>query len=201
MPSQVERRQRRTRRATLAMTFLALLVALAAVFALPAIATTGQRSPLVGRWSHLHTCQELLAALQQAGLAATAPAAVGDFFPNSTPQQLAAKPDICSGAVPMKHSHFFTKLGTFGSVDQSGQQVDNGRYRILSHHRLRINNGTFHFRIINGNRLRLSPIITPAMRSAALASPLDFSVAVWEVAVSYTGQTWKRVRCGGWCSR
>ena len=162
-------------------------------------ATTG-RSPLVGRWSHLHTFQELVAALKNAGLAATAPAAVGDFFPNSTPQQLAAKSDVCSGAAPMKHSHFFTKAGTFGSIDQHGQQVDDGHYRILSHHKLRINNGTFHFRIVNGNRLRLTPIITAAMRRHALASPLNFSVAVWEVAVSYTGQTWKRVRCGAWCS-
>jgi hypothetical protein len=125
---------------------------------------------------------------------------VGGFFPNSTPEQLAAKPDICSGAVPTKHSHFFTKHGTFGSLDQNGQQVDNGRYRILSHHRLRINNGTFHYRIVNGNRLQLAPIITDAMRSKALAAPLSFSVAGWEVAVSYTGQTWARVRCGTWCT-
>lgn len=163
-------------------------------------ASTLKQSRIVGRWSHVHTCQELLAALQKAGLAATAPAAVGDFFPGSTPQQLAAKPDICSGASPMKHSHFFTKDGTFGSVDQNGQQVDNGRYLIRSHHRLLINNGKFHYRVVDGNRLRLAPIITAAMRSQALASPLNFSVAVWEVAVSYTGQTWKRVRCGSWCS-
>jgi hypothetical protein len=163
-------------------------------------ATASTRSPLVGRWSQRHTCQELAAALQKAGLAATAPAAAGDYFPNSTPQQLAAKRDVCSGATPLKHSHFFSKAGTFGSLDQNGQQVDNGHYRVLSHHRLRINNGTFHFRIVSGNRLRLAPIITAAMRSHALASPLNFSAAVWEVAVSYTGQTWTRVRCGAWCS-
>ena len=126
---------------------------------------------------------------------------MGDYFPNSTPQQLAAKPDICSGASPLKHAHFFTKLGTFGSVDQNGQQVDNGRYRIRSHHRLQINDGRFHYRILDRRKLRLTPIITPAMRSRALAAPLAFSVAVWEVTVAYTGQTWKRVRCGGWCSQ
>ena len=100
----------------------------------------------------------------------------------------------------MKHSHFFTKKGTFGSIDQNGQQVDNGRYRILSRHRLRINNGTSHYRIVNSSRLQLAPIITDAMRSKALAAPLNFSVAVWEVAVSFTGQTWARVRCGTWCT-
>jgi hypothetical protein len=167
-------------------------------------ATATIRSPLVGRWSQRHTCQQLVAALRKAGLAATAPGTVGDYFPNKRPKQLAAKSDLCSGAAPLKHSHFFTKAGTFGSLDQNGQQVDDGHYRILSHHRLRIKNadvnGTFHFRITSGNRLRLAPIITAAMRRHALASPFNFSVATWEVAVSYTGQTWKRVRCGAWCS-
>jgi hypothetical protein len=184
----------------LALAAIAMIAANAGTSAVNSTASTASRSPLIGRWSQLHTCQELVAALQKAGLAATAPAVAGDYFPNSTPKQLAAKSDLCSGAAPMKHSHFFTKHGTFGSLDQNGQQVDNGHYRILSHHRLRINKGTFHYRIINGNRLHLAPIITAAMRSKALASPLNFSVAGWEVAVSYTGQTWKRVRCGAWCS-
>src|SRR5215470_10275087 len=146
---------------------------------------TSEPSALVGRWSLVRTCPELISALQKAGLAAIAPAVVGDYFPNSTPQELAAKPDICSGASPLPHSHFFTKRGTFGSVDQDEQQVDNGHYRILSHHRLRINSGTFHYRIVNGRQLHLAPIISAAMRSKALASPLSFSVAGWEVAVSY----------------
>jgi hypothetical protein len=179
---------------------VAAAVAAAGLSAASSDASTLRRSPLVGRWSLVRTCPELIAALQKAGLSATAPAAVGDYFPNSTPQELATKPDICSGASPLPHSHFFTKRGTFGSVDQNGQQVDNGHYRILSHHRLRINNGKFHYRIISGDRLQLAPIITDAMRSQALAAPLNFSVAVWEVTVSYTGQTWKRVRCGTWCS-
>jgi hypothetical protein len=182
------------------ITAISMMVVNTGSSAISSPASTTRHSLLVGRWSHLHTCQELLAALQKAGLAVAAPAAVGDFFPGSTPQQLAAKSDTCSGASPMKHSHFFTKSGTFGSIDQKGQQVDNGTYRLLSHHRLRINNGKFHYRIINGNRLQLAPIITDAMRSQALAAPLKFSVAVWEVAVSYTGQTWTRVRCGTWCT-
>src|SRR6266581_2478662 len=88
--------------------------------------TPGSR--LVGRWSRIKTCQELVDALRKAGLGSTAPAAVGDFFPNSTPQQLARKSDLCSGAAPQVHSHFFTSHGKFGSLDQNGQQVDDGRY-------------------------------------------------------------------------
>jgi hypothetical protein len=191
------------------MLFLALALTLAFTAATASGATSTGRSkgatamalkpsPLVGRWSQLHTCQELVAALQKAGLKANAPAIVGDYFPNSTPQQLAKKKHLCSGATPLKQSHFFTKHGAYGA-EMNGQQDDNGHYRILSNHRLRINKFTFHYRIISGNRLQLAPIITAAMRSQALASPLKFSNAGWEVAVSYTGHGWKRVRCDSWC--
>jgi len=181
-----------------AIAAIAMIAVNAGTPAVASPATTAGRSPLVGRWSQMHTCQELVAALQKAGIAANAPAVVGDYFPHSTPQQLAKKKHLCSGATPLKQSHFFTKDGTYGS-EMYDQQDDNGHYRILSHHRLRINKFAFHYRIINGNRLQLAPIITAAMRSQALASPLKFSNAGWEVAVSYTGRAFKRVRCGSWC--
>ena len=181
-----------------AIAAIAMIAVNAGTSAVASPARTAGRSPLVGRWSQTHTCRELVAALQKAGLKANAPAIVGDYFPNSTPQQLAKKKHLCSGATPLKQSHFFTKRGTYGS-EMYDQQDDNGHYRILSHHRLRINNGTFHLRIISGNRLQLAPIITAAMRRQALASPLKFSGAGWEVAVSYTGHAWQRVRCGSWC--
>jgi hypothetical protein len=164
---------------------------------------------LVGRWSRVRTCQELVDALTKAGLRAAAPAAVGDFFPGSTPQQLAQKTNLCDGAAPQVHSHFFTKAGRFGSLDQNGRQVDDGRFQIKGH-ALRINSGTFRYRIRNGIRLRrshrflpaelsLTPVITAATRRQALVHPLKFSVATWMVAVAYTGHTWNRVPCNGWC--
>ncbi len=52
---------------------------------------------------------------------------------------------------------------------------------------------------IEGDKLSLSPVITPAMKKEALAQPLEFSDAGWSVAVSYPGQIWKRVDCSGWC--
>lgn len=154
---------------------------------------------LVGRWSRVHRCQELVNALKKAGLGATAPAAVGDFFPGSTPKQLAKKPDICKGAKPMVHSHFFAKDRRFGSLDQNGNQVDDGRYRIISRHTFRIGRSTFHYRISERKRLGLNPVITAAARRQALAHPLQFSAAVWMVSVAYPGHTWKRVPCNGWC--
>jgi hypothetical protein len=141
----------------------------------------------------------LVNALKNAGLGATAPAVVGDFFPGSTPKQLAKKPDICKGAKPMVHSHFFAKDRRFGSLDQNGNQVDDGRYRIISRHTFRIGRSTFRYRISERKRLALNPVIRAAARRQALAHPLQFSAAVWMVSLAYPGHTWKRVPCNGWC--
>jgi hypothetical protein len=155
--------------------------------------------PLVGRWSRVHRCQELVTALKAADLGSTAPAAVGDFFPGSTSEQLAKKSDICKGAKPMLHSHFFAANGMFGSLDQNSQQVDDGHYRIVDRRTLRIGRAMFHYRIVNQKTLRLNPVITAAARRQALAHPLQFTTAAWMVAVAYPGHTWKRVACAGWC--
>jgi len=152
----------------------------------------------------VHTCQDLVRALDKAGLGATAPAVVGGYFPNSTPQQLAAKANICSGAAPETHSHFFTSTGAFGSVDQHDQQVDDGHYRILinPNHTLAMGPsslGDFHYTILNDTTLILYPIITAAERRRALANPDRFSSATWKVSVAYGGLPWKRVNCDTWC--
>jgi hypothetical protein len=103
---------------------------------------------------------------------------------------------------PQRHSHFFTRDGHFGSVDQYGQQVDNGRYRVLSASTFRIGDVRFHYQVESlfaRKVLALKPVITRRMRRQALAHPLQFSDAGWSVAVTYPGSTWKRVRCGPWC--
>jgi hypothetical protein len=139
-------------------------------------------------------------ALDKAGLGVTAPSVVGDYFPKSTPRQLAAKRDICSGAAPQTHSHFFSATGAFGSVDQAGNQVDDGAYIFINNHTIRIGPaGTFRFSVPSTMTLILHPVITTAQRRRALARPLVFSTAAWEIAVSYGGQPWRRVSCGQWC--
>jgi len=175
--------------------------ALLVILALPAGAATdaARRSPLVGRWERVTTCQELVSALTKAGLRKSAPAMLADngFVPG-TPKQLAARAVICKGAVPRRHSHFFTPAGQFGSVDYNGQQVDDGKYRILDARTVRINEGKFRFRIA-GRELRLEPVISAAARRKALAQPLQFSTAGWQVAVAFPGHAWKRVPCAQWC--
>jgi hypothetical protein len=102
--------------------------------------------------------------------------------------------------MPQRHSHFFTRDGSFGSLDQTGEQVDDGRYQVIDARTIHIGNpgASFHYRIENaagGKVLSLQPVITRSMRRQALADPLQFSTAGWEVAVAYTGHTWEQVPC------
>lgn len=158
-------------------------------------------SPVVGRWQTVRTCQGLVAALQAAGLRPLAPGLVGDYFPNQTPQQLAKKKNLCQGAKPQVHAHFFTSDGKFGSLDQKGKQVDDGRYQV-SGSTLTIGNsdvsGSFRYRI-QGKTLMLKPLLSPALKQAALADPLNFHAAGWMVAVAINGQPWNRIACKTWC--
>ena len=132
-------------------------------------------------------------------MAKIAPATVGDYFRNEKPERLAKKEDVCEGAKPEPHSHFFTDYGAFGSVDEDGNQVDDAPYAIVNDHLLRIGKGEFQYRIVDGDKLMLKPVIPAKERQRALARPLGFSLAGWQVAVSYEGLSWKRVDCAGWC--
>ena len=57
----------------------------------------------------------------------------------------------------------------------------------------------FHYRILQGRTLMLTPVLTKAMIQQALANPKKFSVAGWAVSVAYAGHSWRRVPCQGWC--
>jgi hypothetical protein len=153
---------------------------------------------IVGRWQQSHTCNQLVSALNALGLGSLAPGVVGDYFPNQTPAELAAKPDICSGATPQLHSHFFTASGLFGSLDQFQNQVDDGTYVIVDSNTFMIGDARFDYSI-HGGYLALTPLITDKQRREALQHPWDFSTAGWMVAVSYPGTTWNQVACQGWC--
>lgn len=161
---------------------------------------------IVGQWTAQRDCHVLDQALLKAGLAAVAPAVLQDFFTQATPQQLAKKSDICVGAGPaVTHSHFFTAAGAFGSLDENGQQVDDGTYSAQAPDLYICDsgvpsctataaNGHFKYAITN-DQLRLTPVITKTQRAQALAHPFDFSHAGWMVAVAYPGRLWTRTAC------
>jgi hypothetical protein len=170
-----------------------------AIFTAAAIPAAAGVPPLAGRWERVTTCFELVGALRKAGLRSIAPAIVaGNGLVPGTPKQLARKKNICAGAVPRVHSHYFTAAGQFGSLDWKLRQVDDGSYRIVTSGRVRINNGTFRFSI-DTKQLSLKPVLTAAEKRQALAHPLAFSKAGWMVAVALAGHEWRRVPCAGWC--
>jgi hypothetical protein len=166
-------------------------------------AETSTAAPaIVGRWKRVNKCPELVKALDDVGLGAIAPSVVGDYFPGVSTKQLAQKDDLCEGAKPFVHYHFFEEAGAFGSLDENENRVDDGNYEVISEGRLRIGNNDFGvlFRYeVDGDALSLSPVLTPVMKRYALAHPLRFNDAGWAVAVSYPGHVWKRVSCDGWC--
>lgn len=152
-----------------------------------AATSSASASSVVGRWEQRHSCQQLLTALRANGLEKVAPAFEGDFFPNTSPQQLAEKGShICDGAVPQVHAHFLTSTGSFGSLDQDGQQVDDGKYQVVSSDVIQVNHGRFRYTVTDG-ALVLTPLISAKDRKAAPAAPNDFSTAGWQVAVTYNG--------------
>jgi hypothetical protein len=151
------------------------------------------------------TCQELVSELDKAGLGPLAPYAwLGQTsstglssFVSGSPKPTTAHP--CTGALKREHSHFFTQSGQFGSLDWLGGQVDDDRYRIINNNTVYIGSTRFHYRILHGDTLMLSPVLTKAMLRKALAHPQKFSPAGWAVSVAYAGYTWKRVPCQSWC--
>ena len=164
--------------------------------------STAETASIVGRWERTNECPQLVEALNDAGLGVIAPAVAGDYFPSASAKALAKKDDVCEGAKPFVHSHFFDAAGNFGSLDENENQVDDGTYEIIDGDTFRIGNADtgagFHYQV-DGDTLTLSPVITKEMIEGALAHPLDFSPAGWSVAVSYPGQSWKRTDCGNWC--
>lgn len=158
-------------------------------------------SPLAGRWQMETACQMYVNALDKAGLSALAPGVLaGNGLVPGSPQQLAKKADICQGATArVVHSHFFTPSGDFGSVDWTNQQVDDGHYKVINSRTFVIGDSTFHYRILNEDKLMMYPVIPAALKRQALAHPTKFSAAGWMVAVALPGYTWERVDCAGWC--
>jgi negative regulator of replication initiation len=86
-------------------------------------------------------------------------------------------------------------------LDWQGGQVDDGLYKIINDHTVHIGDpgANFRFRILNGNKLMLTPVLTKAMVRQAVAHPAQFSGAGWAVSVAYAGHTWRRAPCSRWC--
>lgn len=162
----------------------------------PTETPTTSVEPIVGEWQRVTTCQQRVKALREAGLEEyAAEQAAGDgFIPGVTDKSQITDPSHpCAGAVPMRHSHFFTADGQFGSRDDAGMQVDDGPYRLVGADKVVIGGDartepdavTFRYEI-DGDTLRLYPTL-PACRKTGCFP------AQWAVAVSYNGLPWRRI--------
>lgn len=157
-------------------------------------ASTAPVNPLVGTWQRVHKCNEVVQILSKAGFGQQVilEQIVDQAFlvGVTSPDQIADPRHPCRGAVPRKHSHFFTADGQFGSLDFNGQQVDDGTYRIIDDRTLVISKEfgdvTFHYRI-SGNNLRLEVVEMPD------CAPQGCFEAVWSVMMPFPGKKWTRV--------
>jgi hypothetical protein len=146
---------------------------------------------LVGEWERVTTCQQRVDALTEAGLGqfAAEHAAGEGWLPGVTsPADIKDPRHPCRGAVPLRHSHFFTADGLFGSRDAEGDQVDDGTYEVVDQDTIVISKEfgdvTFDYRI-NGDSLLLDPVMPECGKSGCFRR----SVAI---AVAYPGLAWQR---------
>ncbi len=111
------------------------------------------------------------------------------FIPGVTrPDQIANRSSPCKGAVPRKHSHFFTKDRKFGSLDWNGEPVDDGTYRLVSKGTVVISkefpNVTLHYRI-SGRTISFAPVLLEGCSTFRCA---------WAISMAYPGKSWQRAR-------
>jgi hypothetical protein len=147
---------------------------------------------IVGEWQRTTTCQQRVDALKRAGLGrfAAEHAAGEGWLPGVTsPKQIKDPKNPCKGAVPLKHSHFFTADGLFGSRDSQRDQVDDGTYRSVDPNTIVITKEfgdvTFHY-TVQDNGLMLDPVMPKCAKSGCFA-------AQWAVGMASPGLTWERV--------
>jgi hypothetical protein len=147
-------------------------------------------SALVGTWERETRCEELVSALNEAGLDDWVLEAIAGngFIPGvRRPEQIRDPGDPCDGAVPRVHAHFFTQDGMFGSLDWKADQVDDGTYVVTDDGTFVVSKEfpdvTFDY-TIEGDTISFDPVIPDC-------SPECFEAA-WSVSVAYPGETWTR---------
>jgi len=150
----------------------------------------GSTAAIVGEWVGVHDCDDIVSMLKAAKLDEfVIESVVGNgLIPGvDTPGQLKDPAHPCVGAVPQRHSHFFTRGGQFGSKDFHASQVDDGTWKIEGD-KLVIGDQPFGFKIV-GDELTLTP---PKVDISKCADKECRFKAAWVLMVAMPGQTWKR---------
>ena len=188
----------RARTAALLLLCVAAATGLGAVGVAGGAATTEPRS-LVGEWERVTTCSDLGRRLETPGFheMALESAAGNGFIPGVTSVEDIADPSHpCRGAIPRRHSHFFTSDGLFGSRDWNGGQVDEGTYQLIGDNTLVMPYGfedgppidvAFHYRIA-GETVRFDPVLPEDCSTSRCRE-----AAGWSITVALEGKSWRRV--------
>jgi hypothetical protein len=147
---------------------------------------------LVGEWELERDCTEIVQGLEEAGLEeyTLQVIAVAEMVPGvvNDPDQFEDPTNPCKGAVPSKHSHFFTAEGQFGSRNELGEQVDEGTYDVVDDDTFVLgDNATFNYQI-EGDTITFEPVIPDACTTKACHEN-----AVLAISVAFPGQTWQRI--------
>lgn len=151
---------------------------------------------LIGTWTRVTTCEEAVERQMQAGFADHALDNIpGQFLPDiESTEEIADPSHPCVGAVPSKHSHFFTKDGEFGSLDSRGEQVDEGTFEIVDDHTFVIpyvfDDEAIDIKFeyaVTGDSITFEPLLP-----ADCTSDHCREAASWAVSVAYAGLSWQR---------
>lgn len=163
-------------------------LAVLAVLTMATSADSSDRNPVLGTWTAVTTCSAQYDALMKfPGLRKYASEmVVGNGFIPGVRQvgQLKDPARPCLGAVPRKHSHFFTKTGRFGSLDWRGEQVDDGSYTTDGANRIVIRKEfpsvTFMY-TVRARTITFTPLIAKSCSTFRCA---------WSLSMAIPGTRW-----------
>ena len=162
--------------------------------AAPSVATPAPTPTLppaiVGVWVGVHQCQRIMDVMTAAGMREQGLSNIVDAgtLPGVTKVADIKDPaNPCVGAVEVKHSHFFTAQGAFGSRDSIGTQVDDGTWTLRDSDTILIGDVPFDF-TITGDALRLQPVSVGPCPTGSV----DWCEEAWKLMVAMPGMEWHR---------
>jgi hypothetical protein len=159
-------------------------------------------NPLMGDWRRKRTCDEYVSRLKQAGLAdqiGSHQDLLAEFGAGDADQGSQDPDNPCRGVNGrLAHDHLFYKDRLFRSVDNNGQFVDEGRYRLPNDHTLvfpthneSIPPVTAHFRFSDHlNTVTFDLVLPKNLDGCSEACRETYG---WAVSVFYSGLPWHRV--------
>ena len=159
-------------------------------------------NPLVGEWRRNRTCEEYVSRLKQAGLAdqiGSHQDLLAEFGAGDADQGSQDSADPCEGVSGrVAHDHLFYEDGLFRSVDNKGNFVDDGHYRLSNDHTIvfpshdeSIPPVTAHFRFSDDlNTVTFDLVLPKNLDGCSEACRGDYA---WAVSVFYSGLPWHRV--------